>query len=69
MLKLTLTLLEAGVLLVDDVQLAVAADNLAIHAALLNGGFDFHGNKGLKSLESWELGFWSVETNGTLPSS
>ena len=42
-LKLTLALLEAGVFLVDDVQLAVAADDLAIHAALLDGGFDFHG--------------------------
>ena len=42
--KLTLALLEAGVFFVDDVQLAIATDNLAIHAALLNGGFDFHGN-------------------------
>ena len=46
--KLTLTLLEAGVFLINDIQLTVAADNLAIHAALLDGGFYFHGcNVGL----------------------
>ena len=38
----TLTLLEAGVLLVDHVQLALATHDLAIRAALLDGRSDFH---------------------------
>ena len=39
---LTLTLLEARVLLVDDVQFAFATDDLAIGTALLDGGSYFH---------------------------
>ena len=42
-MELTLTLLEAGVFLVDDVELAITADQFAVHATLLDGGFDFHG--------------------------
>ena len=39
---LTLTLLEARILFVDDVQFAFATDDLAIGTALLNGGSYFH---------------------------
>jgi hypothetical protein len=38
----TLALLEAGVLLVDHEQLALATHDFAIHAALLDGRSDFH---------------------------
>ena len=39
---LALTLFEAGVLLVDNVELAVAADDFAINATFLHRGFYFH---------------------------
>ena len=39
---LALTLLEAGVLLVDDVELTVATDDFAINATFLHRGFYFH---------------------------
>lgn len=39
---LALTLLEAGVLLVDNVELAIAADDFAINATFLHRGFYFH---------------------------
>jgi hypothetical protein len=35
--------LELGVLLADHIELALAADNLAILAALFDGCLDFHG--------------------------
>jgi len=38
----TLTLLEARILFVDDVQLAFATNDLAIDAALFDGGSYFH---------------------------
>jgi hypothetical protein len=38
----TLTLLEARILFVDDVQLAFATNDLAIDAAFLDGGSYFH---------------------------
>ena len=41
-LGLTLTLLKAGIFLVDDVQLAIAADEFTVHAALFHRGLDFH---------------------------
>jgi len=41
-IDLALTLLEAGVLLVDNVELAVAADDFAINATFLHRGFYFH---------------------------
>ena len=41
-MKLTLTLLEAGILLVDHVQLALPSHNLTIGAAFLNGCANFH---------------------------
>jgi len=41
-IALALTLLEAGVLLVDNVELAVAADDFAINATFLHRGFYFH---------------------------
>lgn len=41
-IELTLTLLKAGVFLVDNVEFAVATHNLAINATLFDGGFDFH---------------------------
>jgi hypothetical protein len=40
---LALTLLETGVLLVDDEALALADDDLAIHGSALNAAADFHG--------------------------
>jgi hypothetical protein len=43
-LILSLALLELWVLFVDDVELALAADNLAINGTLLDGWFDFHVN-------------------------
>ena len=43
-MELTLTLLEAGVFLVDNVELAVATHNLAIDATLFDGGLNFHGD-------------------------
>ena len=43
-MELTLTLLKAGVFLVDDVELAITADQFAVHATLLNGGLNFHGS-------------------------
>ena len=49
--KLTLTLLEAGVFLVDNVELAVATHNLAVNATLFDGGFDFHDEQKLTSLK------------------
>ena len=39
---LTLAHLELGVLLADHVQTAFAPDDLAVFAALLDGGLDFH---------------------------
>jgi hypothetical protein len=39
---LALTLLEAGVFLVDDVELAITADQFAVHATLFHRGFYFH---------------------------
>ena len=39
---LTLAHLELGVLLADNVQAALTPDNLAVFAAFLDGGFDFH---------------------------
>jgi len=39
---LALTLFEAGVLLVDNVELAIAADDFAINATFLHRGFYFH---------------------------
>jgi hypothetical protein len=39
---LALTLLEAGVLLVDNVELTVATDDFAINATFLHRGFYFH---------------------------
>jgi hypothetical protein len=39
---LSLALLEFRVLLVDDVQFAFAAHNLAVNRAFLNGWLDFH---------------------------
>lgn len=42
MIGLTLTLLEARILLVNDVQLAFATNDFAIDAALLDGGSNFH---------------------------
>jgi hypothetical protein len=41
-IELTLTLLKAGVFLVDNVELAVATHNLAVNTTLFDGGFDFH---------------------------
>jgi len=40
--SLALSLLEAGVLLVDNVQFALAPDDLAFRAAFLYGSFNFH---------------------------
>jgi hypothetical protein len=41
-IDLALTLLEAGVLLVDNVELTVATDDFAINATFLHRGFYFH---------------------------
>lgn len=41
-IDLALTLLEAGVLLIDNVELAVATDDFAINATFLHRGFYFH---------------------------
>ena len=41
---LSLAHLELGVLLADHVQTAFAPDDLAVFAALLDGGLDFHGS-------------------------
>ena len=41
-MELTLTLLKAGVFLVDDVELAITTYNLAIDATLFHRGFYFH---------------------------
>ena len=41
-IELALTLLEAGVFFVDNVELAITAHNLAIDTTLFDGGFDFH---------------------------
>jgi hypothetical protein len=43
-MELTLALLEAWVLLVDDVELAITADQFAVHATLFHRGFYFHDN-------------------------
>jgi len=40
---LALALLKARVLFVDDVELALAADDFAIGATLFDGGANFHG--------------------------
>ena len=40
--RLSLTHLELGVLLANDIQAAFASDDLAILAALLDGCLDFH---------------------------
>ena len=50
-LVLTLTLLKAGIFLVDDVELAITTHNLAIDATLFDGGFDFHDEQKLTSLK------------------
>jgi len=42
MIELTLTLLEARILFVDDVQLAFATNDLAIGTALFDRGSNFH---------------------------
>ena len=39
---LTLALLEAGILLVDDIQLALPSHDLTIGAALFDGCTNFH---------------------------
>jgi hypothetical protein len=39
----TLALLQARILLVDDVQLALTADNLAILRSTSNAALNFHG--------------------------
>jgi hypothetical protein len=41
-IELTLTLLKAWVFLVDDVELAITADQFAVHATLFHRGFYFH---------------------------
>ena len=41
-IDLALTLFEAGVLLVDNVEFAVATDDFAINATFLHRGFYFH---------------------------
>jgi hypothetical protein len=41
-IELTLTLFEAGVFLVDDVEFAITADQFAVHATLFHRGFYFH---------------------------
>ena len=41
-IDLALTLFEAGVLLVDNVELAVATDDFAINTTFLHRGFYFH---------------------------
>ena len=41
-MELTLALLEAGVFLVDDVKLAITANQFAVHATLFHRGFYFH---------------------------
>ena len=41
-MELTLALLKAGVFLVDDVELAITADQFAVHATLFHRGFYFH---------------------------
>ena len=41
-IDLALTLFEAWVLLVDNVELAIAADDFAINATFLHRGFYFH---------------------------
>jgi hypothetical protein len=41
-IDLALTLFEAGVLLVDNVELTVATDDFAINATFLHRGFYFH---------------------------
>ncbi len=40
--KLTLALLESRVLLVDDVDAALPADDLAVRCAAFDGGANFH---------------------------
>ena len=50
-IELTLTLFEAGIFLVDDVELAITTHNLAIDATLFDGGFDFHDEQKLTSLK------------------
>jgi hypothetical protein len=40
--ELSLTLFKTGIFLVDDVQLAFAAHDLTINAALFNGCSHFH---------------------------
>jgi hypothetical protein len=39
---LSLALFETRVLLVDDIQAALPADDLAVNTSLLDGGFYFH---------------------------
>ena len=50
-MELTLALLKAGVLLVDDVELAITTHNLAIDTTLFDGCFDFHDEQKLTSLK------------------
>ncbi len=42
LIPLSLALLKAGILFVDNVQLALSPHNLAINTALFNGCSDFH---------------------------
>jgi len=42
LISLSLSLLEAGILFVDNIQLAFPANDLAINAAFLNGCSYFH---------------------------
>ena len=39
---LPLTLLVTGILLVDDVKFTITTNQLAVHATLFDGRFDFH---------------------------
>ena len=41
-MELTLTLLEAGIFLVDDVEFAITAVQFAVHTTLFHRGFYFH---------------------------
>jgi hypothetical protein len=41
---LSLSLFKLWVLLVDDIELAFAANHFALYAPFFDGGFDFHGS-------------------------
>jgi hypothetical protein len=57
---LSLSLFKLGVLLVDDIELAFAANHFALYAPFFDGGFDFHRS----SVEM--LGCWKMEVLGIL---